>query len=518
MSRRLLALSLLVLLVAGLAPVGLVLARLTGHPEVVVELLDPRTLGLLERTLRLGLGAAVIALLLGVPFGWLTTRTDLFLARLWRVLGLVPLILPPLIMAVTWIMVTDLRGEAVTIFLMGLATFPLVSVFTAKAAERIDARRQEAALLAGGLRAVIRSELPLLLPAAMCGACFAFVFAINDFGLPDYVSSKGPKFNVYADEIFARWQVDPQPGISDAKAVASALPLIALTLVALLPALFLRRRGSLATVDADFQRPAPLSLGIWQGPALLFCAGLVTLGAGIPIGRLLFEAGGGRTGPWTYEGLARAFTQALELCRENLLASLLFAAGAATVAAPFALVIGHAITRSRRGWMLEILSVLPIAAPAILFGIGNIVLWNRPGTYGFYASGALVITMLVGRFMTFPILAQAGASAALDPHLEEAAALAGAGPAKRLARVVAPPLIPSLAGGWILVFVLAMRELDTAILVPAANQTAMFRMFNAVHFGRDDFVAALGLMIIFVTIAPGLLWTLLVGRRLEVLP
>jgi len=63
-----------------------------------------------------------------------------------------------------------------------------------------------------------------------------------------------------------------------------------------------------------------------------------------------------------------------------------------------------------------------------------------------------------------------------------------------------------------------MRELDAAILVPAAGRTAMFKMFNAVHFGRDDFVAALALLIVFVTVVPGLLWTLLLGRRLEVLP
>ena len=114
--------------------------------------------------------------------------------------------------------------------------------------------------------------------------------------------------------------------------------------------------------------------------------------------------------------------------------------------------------------------------------------------------------------------AASGAAASLDPTLEEAAELAGAGPAARLARISAPALLPSLAGGWVMVFVLAMRELDAAILVPAANRTAMFRMFNAVHFGRDDFVAALALLIVFATVVPGLLWTLLLGRRLEVMP
>ena len=69
-----------------------------------------------------------------------------------------------------------------------------------------------------------------------------------------------------------------------------------------------------------------------------------------------------------------------------------------------------------------------------------------------------------------------------------------------------------------MVFVLSMRELDAAILVPAANQMAMFKLFNAVHFGRDDFVAAMSLLIVFATVLPALLWALFSDRRLEVLP
>ena len=46
----------------------------------------------------------------------------------------------------------------------------------------------------------------------------------------------------------------------------------------------------------------------------------------------------------------------------------------------------------------------------------------------------------------------------------------------------------------------------------------MIRVYNAVHFGRDDFVAALALLVVFVILLPGLLWSLSGGRRLEVLP
>jgi len=144
--------------------------------------------------------------------------------------------------------------------------------------------------------------------------------------------------------------------------------------------------------------------------------------------------------------------------------------------------------------------------------------WNHAATARFYDGGGLVVVRLAGRFVAFPVLLMSGAVAMLDVSLEEAGRTAGVGPARRLARIVAPSLRSSLVGGWILVFVFALRELDSTILVPAANHTAMFRVFNAVHFGRDEFVAALALMLIFLILLPGTLWSLFARRRLEVLP
>ena len=154
----------------------------------------------------------------------------------------------------------------------------------------------------------------------------------------------------------------------------------------------------------------------------------------------------------------------------------------------------------------------------MLYGIGNIALWNQPATAAIYGGSGLVLIMLLGRFLAFPILITSGAVASTSPQLEEAARLVGASPSRRLTSIVAPSIAPSLWGGWTLVFVLGMRELDAAILVPAANKMVMFKIFNAVHFGRDAYVAALALIVVFLIMAPGLLWTLFARRRMEVLP
>ncbi len=427
----------------------------------------------------------------------------------------------------TWaVILPDLRGATATILFLALSTFPLVAIFSARAFERIDAGMEEAAMMSGGLRAVLKMELPLVLPAAMCGACLAFAFAINDFGVPDYVSSIGVKFNVYADEIKLNWDQFHRPG----KAVATALPLILVTLVALVPALALRRRGAMASLTSDFRAPSRLRLGLWRWPAFVFAAGLVVLACFVPILRLVWEAGAMPQhlrdlglGAALGEGastIRREFGVALELARDDLANSLIYAGGAALVCAPLGLVIGHAIERARgrRGRLLEVVALVPIAAPAILFGIGIIAVWNHDFTASFYDGGGMATCLFIGRFAAFAILISSGAVASLEPGLEEAAALSGVSPGRRMVSIVAPSLKGTLAASFVLVFIFAMRDLDSAILVPAANKTAIMRVFNGVHFGRDSYVASLCLLLTFAILLPGLLWSFFARKRLEVLP
>ncbi|QDV07089.1 molybdate ABC transporter permease protein [Planctomycetes bacterium Poly30] len=620
-SRWLVAAAFLVFCVLGLSPLLIMFERLAAEPEALESLLNERTLTLLGRTVALGLGASAIALTLGLPFGFLVARTNVFGAPALRALGIVPILIPPIMMAMTWTMILPLRGPVMCALILGVSTFPLVALFTGRAAERIDARREEAATMVGGLGAILRMEFPLLLIPALGGAVLSFIVSINEFALCDYVSAVGKKFNVYAGEIFSNWQVDG----NEPRAVATALPLIVLTLLALVPLMALRRKGRYGTVDGRFVAPARLKLGRARVPATLFCLFVVTLSSLVPIGRLLYESGGGprvfsgvsiRRAAWTQGGGAaqnmpgapgaagaqaatdpgavkldakarqeavraannaalraagqvpiagadglvpqapmrkvdmnapeikaaleaattddqsdmggglatftanfkKSFSRAFELSRESLVSSLLFALIAASISLPIALVLGHAIQRGRAGGLLEVVALLPLIVPPTLFGIGTIVFWNHDWTAQIYDSGALVALLFAGRFVAVATLICSGAVASFDPELEESAHLAGAGPLRRLFGIVSPGVWSSLVGAWIVVFALSVRELDAAVLVPAANDTAMFRVFNAVHFGRDDFVSALALLVIFTVLLPGLLWSLFSKARLRILP
>lgn len=561
MSRPLVTTALIVFALLALGPIATAYATVRG--DDLGALMDARTWGLLWRTVKLGLGVAVIALALGLPFGFLVARTDVPGAPLLRALGVAPLFIPTLLIAMTWTIFSEVRGAPMATWVLGLANFPLVAVFAARAAERIDGRLEEAARVAGGWGAVLRADLGLILPPSLCGACLAYTFAVNDFAVPDYVSSVGVKFNVYADEIFANWKQFEAPGL----AAASAAPLIALSLAALVPALALRRRGALATLRGGFRPPAPIRLGVWRWPALAFALTVVGLATLAPLGRLIWEAGGGphRWNPISVEAAANgaplptpaqvterelageranvstgtllatapaiavaqigqigdAFGRALDKAKDDLRRSLTYAVATASLAVLLGLILGHAIERARRrvvGRALELAALVPLAAPATLFAFGAIVLWDHPATMDLYASEAMVPILFTGRLVTFAVLILAGGVASTAPELEAVAATSGAGPSRRLFGIVAPNLAGSIAGAWVLVFAFAMRELDAGILVPAANKTAIVRVFNGVHFGRDDYVAALSLLLVFTIVLPALLWNLFAKRRLEMLP
>lgn len=502
--------ALLLFALLALLPVGFLLAealRVEGRwslGNLATVLSDARQWGLLGNSLLLGLGSAAGAFLLGFPYGFLVARTDAPGRRIFAGAAVGPLLLPPLVHAIAWNGMTGASGPGAAIAVFALAYFPLVAFLSARAFERVDARREEAALLAGGPRARLRLCARLAAPAGLVGALCAFVFAASDFAVPDFLTSVGRKFSTYADEIFTRWQRRGSSG----QAVAAALPVCALCGAGLFGVARLRRGRTAVTLGGDFVRPEAVPLRRWRGPALVFLLAVTALSFAVPVARLAWVAG-------SLETVRSALGEARHDVANTLLASTL----AAALASFLALLLAHLALRSRpaiaRG--IELGGFLPLAVPAIALAVALIRLWNRNGLPGLVYDGAgVVVAAFAGRYFAFPYHAAASGLAPLDPSLEEAAQAGGVPFGRRLFGLVAPLALPALATAFVLAFVFGMRELDTIVMIPSGNRSVMFRIYNAIHFSRPAFVAALALVLAFLTALPLLLYRILAGRRLEV--
>ena len=97
----------------------------------------------------------------------------------------------------------------------------------------------------------------------------------------------------------------------------------------------------------------------------------------------------------------------------------------------------------------------------------------------------------------------------LDPASEEAAALVSRGWRRRTINVLLPLSLPGVKATWIITFILCMGGLGTTLLLsPAGEATVPIRIYNVMHYGAYQLVAALCLILVALTAAPVLLLSL----------
>ncbi len=466
----------------------------------LARLADPRLLLLLGRTVWLSAAAAGIAMGIGGCFAVLAARVRLPGARLLESLLPLPLFLPPLILAQAWFGLTEMRGPWAAVFTLGMASAPLPGLLAARSLRRQQASAHEAALLLGPGRAV-REMLRTAAPATLLGGVLAFFLAAADFAVPDYFAVQQPLFHVYAMEIFGHSRSG-----SYMDGASAALPLVLLGMIGLFAALSLQRRVRSAEVGGG-RAPAPFApppaCAAALGLLLLALAALLVL---LPLGRIVWETG--KTGPldprsWAEVSRA-AFAQVFERASGDFRRSLSFALLAALMvflAAPF---WAHAQLRLelRRGRgfavarnALAALAALPLLVPAVALGFGAILTLDRPALRPFYDSVWLPALLLAGRYGPIALFLLLERMRAVPQTQEDAAALAGCGYPARVLRYRLGPQ----TGGWLLaaglVFIFSLRELDLSILVSPMNASAAVRYYNALHFARDQFVAACGVVL-----------------------
>jgi iron(III) transport system permease protein len=256
--------------------------------------------------------------------------------------------------------------------------------------------------------------------------------------------------------------------------------------------------------------PQPLDWGRAAGPVSLFAWLLLGMVLLAPFGRIVFELGlAGPEAPGSWGSRAGESVQAaIERGREDIGRSLRHGVLAGLVALFLAPFLAHGLNRLRgwRGRVLTTLMALPLLAPGVGYGMGAIAFANRPGWGEFYQGTSLVVLVYAGRFLPIAVFLLAERFRSVPRSREDSATIAGLSFPRRLWHAY---VAPQLAACWLaagLVVVFAVRELDLAILLPGANQSAAVRYFNALHFARDGFVAAFGLLIAIILFLPVMLY------------
>jgi iron(III) transport system permease protein len=483
-------------------------------------LANPQDRGELLNSALLGLGAAMVAMLLGGSFAWLTHRTDLPLGGWLAPLGIAPLAIPPILVAMGFADLVPVSGFWACVILLGICYAPFVAVLTARGLRSVDGRGYEAALLARGRGAAERLLLRSVTPELLAGAFLAFLFAISEHGVPEFLTVKGKTWHTYAEGVFRRWSRRATGATEEEmlSPVVAALPLLLLAGLALAIVLRIRARANLGN-------PAPLPirpLGRWRWPALAVPGLYLALGVGVPVLVMGLWAAGStqRLEPMSLDLVRSSFQKALEQAGGDLRFTFLNALAAAALVGGAAIPLARLAAR-RFGW-IDHLAVIPLATPAVLLTIGFVHAYNGPtvaelyaATFDFYDSSAILATAYAARLLPFGVLLLSAHVRRMPKSHDEAVLFTPRGPLARAWRIHLPALAPALVPLGCLLFVLAQRELDVAVVLPAGNETVVRRLSNVVHFGGEDVGGALALLLLLGAILPPLVAVLLRGRRLD---
>jgi iron(III) transport system permease protein len=482
-------------------PVLYVIIRgIQGGLDRWVSLLDSRIPQLLFNTLSLTTVVTAGALVLGVSTAWLINRSDLPGRKIWEWLLALPLVIPPYVGAVSYIIVFGPRGLVRNVLvdfpiniysftgvalLLTLFTYPYVYLVAGAALKRFNHNYEEAGRIAGlsYFQVILKIVLPLLRPAMGAGAILVALYSLSDFGLVAML-----RYTTFTTAIY--YQMGSFDRLS---AAILSVVLIILTLFLLGIEYSSRRKKRYFQSTGTYRKPAPVPLG--RGSAYCFAGVgiIVSLALVLPVSVLLY---------WSYAGIVRGALDSRfwEYAHQSLLTAGLAAIACAVLALPLVYL------KSRHPGLIssvyEKLALAGYALPGVIIALGMVFIFNQylPGLYG--TSIVLVVAYVI-RFLPQAMQAESSSLSQVSPRLDEAGRSLGFSPRKVIARVILPLIRPGILAGMALVFVSAVKELPaTLVLRPPGMDTLAVRIWIEASEGFYDMAAPASLLIILISALP----------------
>ncbi len=500
----------LVIAVAMLLPLGYLLVRTsTANQEAIDLLLRPRTLQLALQTFALAATVTVGAVLLALPLAWLTVRTDLPGRRIWSVIVSLPLVIPSYVGGFVIIAALGPRGilqQALAepfgierlpeiygfpgaALALILFTFPYVLLSVQAGLQMLDPALEETSRSLGlsGWGTFRKVTLPQLRPSISAGGLLVALYVLSDFGVVSLL-----QFDSFTRVIYVQYQ----SSFDRTLASAFALILVLVTLAILLIEIRTRGRARYhraGTGSGLVQSTPQVRLRNWRWPAILFCAGVATIGLVMPILVLIYWAG-------RNVSVGVDLSEPLTFALNSLYASGLGAAVSVLAAVP----VGILLVRYRGtfGGIVERVIYSAYALPGILIAL-SLVFFAANFATPIYQTLALLIFAYMVRFLPQAVGAVRASLLAVGPELEEAGRSLGRAPLRVIASVTVPLIRPGIAYGAALVFLTTMKELPaTLLLSPIGFKTLSTSTWSYASEGFFAQAAIPALILILVAAFP----------------
>ena len=474
-----------------------------------------------------------VSLLLGAGLAFFISLTDIRAKAVWVFLFMLPMMIPPQVMALSWLQLMGpnsvllktigmapplgskqpLYSSWGIILLMGVQHAPLVFL-TLRAnllnlpKELIEAARMSGA---GQYRVICDMILPLCKNGLLAAAAIAFLSGLGNFGIPAMLGIP-VSYYVLPTLIYQRMADFGPSMINEVSNLSILIAMLAVSVVCVQH--HFQKRMALTGLPG---RPLNFNLGPWRlvteiMMVLILMAVLVIPLVALAASSLVPAQGVALT--WSnisfasYEQIAMSQSIAWRAF-EN---SFLLAIGAAFIIVVISLPVVYWFNREPGALTTatKILIDIPYALPGVVLSIACILLFVKPIPIiqiTLYGTLWIILFAYVSRFFTVGFKPMMSSMMQIDASLEEAAQLCGAGMRRRLRDIVVPLLSPALFAGFILVFLMAFNELTvSALLWSAGHETIGVMIFNMQESG--DVVPAAAVSVVVVVLVALLMLSL----------
>jgi iron(III) transport system permease protein len=491
-----------------------------NYVEMVTDRIIPKAF---LNTLIISSGSTVLATFLGVSLAWINARTNCPGRDYLEPYNLIPFFLSPFVGAIAWhnlgepqtgllnnwareifgiegaiINVDNIYG---VIWVTGIFFAPLVYLFVVGSLRRMDPSLEDSARTTGAglIRTTMTITLPLVMPGILSGAIIVFVTSAGEFGVPFKLSAPYG-WETLTTQIFTKAVGDDANHYLGA-AMSMGLGVITVLLIWIQQRYIAPR--SFTTVTGKGFRPNVLDLGWWRWVAFGYNLLFILVAVILPIVCLIIVS---LHPVWTGKIVWADLTtinyvktlfwwrpEAISAATNGIANSLILAFGGASIAMVMALVISYMIHRTK-GFgvrMLDFLSVVPIGFPGIVLAMGVLVTYIQTPIY---ATLWILMLAYITRFFPYGQRNISSIMLAISEELDQSSRMAGASWFTTLWRITIPLLKPGLFAGWILLFIIFLRELSISIILfTTGTETLSVGVYYLTNFENEPLTAALSM-------------------------
>lgn len=459
------------------------------------QLTDTKNLSAMWNTVKIAFFTTIVGTIAGVFYAWLLGRSDIPAKGLMRALFNIPYMFPPFLGAMAWDMLLNGRGGYFNKFLMNLLHlesaplninsiwgivfvevsyyFPFVFMQVVAALEKMDPTLEECARIAGAKQRTViwRITLPLTKPAISAGALLILTTSLAHFGVPSII---GYSQGIYTLPTRIYAVIYNAGGSFEGIRQGAALSVLLVAVVS--AALILQNKilssGSYDIIKGKSTRPTLIKLRGAKYPLLVFCVITLLVIVVVPLVMIVLVSFLKAYGlPLKLENFSliqytRVFKGGgtIDSIKNSLFASITAGVVCMLLGTLVAYVV-QKIKPKNKG-ALEFMSMLPYAIPGTVLSIGVILAWQGSIlNINLYNTIWIIIVAYLARYLSFSMKTSSAALLQVSSSLEEAARACGASHTESLSDITLPLIRPAMVSGFFLIFLPAMREVTTSILL-----------------------------------------------------